>query len=63
MEIFMKWIVIGILSLLVTGCSKPMLRCDGHLTPINAPAKIQGPEPHAAPPQPAHDGHSTGSQP
>ena len=45
----MKWILVGLLSLLVVGCGKRTLRCDGHLTPINAPAKVESPTVRAAP--------------
>ena len=39
----MKWMLVAMLSLLAVGCGKRPLRCDGHLTPINAPAKVESP--------------------
>jgi hypothetical protein len=45
----MKWMLVGILTLLAVGCGKRLLRCDGHLTPINAPATVPSPTLRAAP--------------
>jgi hypothetical protein len=59
----MKWIILWILSLLAAACSKPMLRCEGHLTPINAPAKVQSPAERAVPPGAGHESQSPGSHP
>jgi hypothetical protein len=59
----MKWIIFWILSLLAAACSKPLLRCDGHLTPINVPAKVQSPAQRAMPPVSGHESQSAGSHP
>jgi hypothetical protein len=59
----MKVLAIGMLSLLVAACSsKSALRCDGRLTPINPPAKVQGATPRGATTSPGHDATSSGSR-
>jgi hypothetical protein len=35
------WVVMSVL-VAISGCSHSTVRCDGHLTPINAPAKAVG---------------------
>jgi hypothetical protein len=37
------------LAACLTGCSSPAVRCDGHLSPINTPAKVSAPVSPAVP--------------
>jgi len=37
----MKWLMLMSLVLSIAGCHAPPVRCDSHLTPINAVAKSQ----------------------
>ncbi len=40
------WIVVWA-ALQMAACSAPGVRCDGHLSPINAPAKVTSTAPAA----------------